>query len=201
MTIKVIGTGLGRTGTASLKQALETLLGGTCHHMFEVDVDQEAQVPVWTAAAKGEMPDWHDFLKNFTAIVDWPGCSFWPEITAAFPDALVILSVRDLDKWYNSAIDTIFLREYPREVTAFDRMWMGIIRDRFCADFTNRKKMIAAATAHQNKVIASIPAERLLVWTVTDGWGPICERLGLPIPNEPFPRTNSKKEFAERFVS
>ena len=95
MGLKVIGAGLGRTGTASLKMALEELLGGRCHHMFKVDA---SQVPLWTRAAHQQMTDWHDFLEDYVALVDWPGASFWPELAEAFPDALVLLSTRELDK-------------------------------------------------------------------------------------------------------
>ena len=198
MTIKVVGAGLGRTATASLKQALEELLGGTCHHMFEVGKDQERQLSVWTAAARGEMPNWHEFLKDYSAIVDWPGCSFWPELSEAFPDALVLLSTRDLEKWYESASATIFTPPDNPE-SDFSVMWQEVTRNRFCPEFENREKMIGADKAHQDAVIETIPADRLLIWTASDGWGPICDRLGLPVPDRPFPRTNSRKEFWEKY--
>ena len=142
MSLQVVGAGLGRTGTASLKIALEDLLVGRCHHMFEVHQNPE-EVPVWTAAANGDMPDWQRFLSDYVALVDWPGASFWPELVEAFPEALVLLSVRDLDEWYDSA-------------------------------------------------------DRLLVWSPGDGWEPICGALGLPVPDRPFPRTNTREEFIER---
>ena len=121
MTLRVIGAGLGRTGTASLKHALERLLGGRCHHMFEV-IQNPDEIPVWTRAAEGLMPEWTSFLRDYTALVDWPGCSFWPELADAFPEALVLLSVRDLDAWYDSAEATIFHRtiENPGPVSESD---------------------------------------------------------------------------------
>ena len=191
MGLKVVGAGLGRTGTASLKMALEELLGGRCHHMFEVDAPQ---IPIWTQAAHEQMPDWQDFLKDYIALVDWPGASFWPELAEIFPDALVLLSVRDLDEWYNSAKDTIFRPcDYEQVETDKNYMWLEILRTRFCDELDNPDKMIAAAKAHNERVIATIPGERLLVWMTTDGWEPICNALGLPVPDKPFPRQNSKQ--------
>ncbi len=200
MTIQVIGAGLGRTGTNSQKLALQHLLGGTCHHMFEVGQHRD-QIPIWTAAARGDMPDWHKFLQDFSAIVDWPGCSFWPELMHAYPDALVLLSVRDYDQWFESASQTIF---EPMEVSdpadaAFEEMWLEITGRRFSTDFQNKRAMITAAKAHNERVIAEVPAERLLVWQVTEGWGPICERLNLPVPSIPFPRSNSRQEFWDKY--
>src|SRR5262249_40422686 len=105
--LKVVGTGVGRTGTHSLKLALEQLLGGPCHHMVEVFAHQD-ELPVWTAAIDGKQIDWGELMKPYVAQVDWPGASFWPELSAANPDALVLLSVRDPDRWYTSCSNTIF---------------------------------------------------------------------------------------------
>lgn len=200
MTIQVIGAGLGRTGTHSQKLALEHLLGGTCHHMFEVDKRRE-QIPVWAAAARGEMPNWHEFLQDFSAIVDWPGCSFWPELMEAYPDALVLLSIRDYEKWYESASQTIFYEpdESKPDEDGFNEMWLEITGRRFSTDFRNKEAMIAAATAHNDRVMAEVPAERLLVWQISEGWEPICERLGLPVPDIPFPRSNTRQEFLDKY--
>jgi len=195
MALRVVGAGLGRTGTASLKKALEHLLGGSCHHMFEVS-DHREQVPVWADAAEGRMPDWHDFLKDYVALVDWPGASFWPELSAAYPDALVLLSVREGENWYNSAIETIF-KDDPEESDDFDRMWRAIVRNRFCDDFHNKDRMIAAMEAHNDAVRTVIPSERLLEYRAGDGWEPLCHALNLPVPDIPYPHTNTKKEFLE----
>ncbi len=193
MTLRVVGAGVGRTGTASLKLALEQLLGGKCHHMFEV-ADNRDQVPVWTAAANGNMPDWGQFLSGYTALVDWPGASFWPELSRAFPHALVLLSVRDPESWYKSASESIFLDDLEEE-TDFDVMWRSIVRNRFCDDLGSKEMVIAAMIAHNKAVEAAIPANRLLRWQAGDGWEPICAALGVPVPDEPFPHTNTKKQF------
>ncbi len=202
MTIKVIGAGLGRTGTASLKAALELLLGEPCHHMFEV-VGNEKQTAGWTAAAEGNMPDWDDLLDGFGAQVDWPGASFWPELMEAFPDALVLLSVRDHDRWFDSAMATIFAPPPPGaapspEMSAVFGMFSKIAATRFTSDFRDRAAATAAAEAHNAAVIAGVPTERLLIWRAADGWEPICERLGLPVPAVPFPHENTTAAFKAR---
>ena len=193
MSLKVVGAGVGRTGTASLKQALEELLGGCCHHMFEV-IENPEQIPSWAAA--GEMPDWNELLKDYVALVDWPGASFWPELSEAFPDAIVLLSVRDAEKWYASAIDTIFRAESDH--ADLQLMWRAITKSRFCDVFEDKAKMMAAMQAHNDAVKAAIVPGRLLVWQVTDGWEPLCQALDVPVPDRPFPRTNTKSEFLGR---
>jgi len=197
MTLQVVGAGLGRTGTNSLKLALEHLLGGTCHHMFEVKTPEH--MAFWENAAKGVMPDWHDFLADFTALVDWPGASFWPELSEAFPDALVLLSVREGESWYNSAIETIFAEDDEDDLSeAFENMWQAITANRFPVDVNDRAATIAAMEAHNAAVIDAIPPERLLIWPTGAGWEPICKALDLPVPEIEFPHKNTKKEFLAR---
>jgi hypothetical protein len=198
MEIAVVGAGVGRTGTHSLKLALEQLLGGPCHHMTEV-LGHADQVPAWIDVVDGGTPDWPTMLAGYRAIVDWPGCSFWPELAAAYPEALVLLSVRDPESWYRSASNTIFL--------AFDRVpphlapWMVAFRRLLGRTFSDQlddpTAMMDAFVRHNEAVRAGIPARRLLEWSLGDGWEPICERLELPVPAEPFPVTNSTGEFRE----
>jgi hypothetical protein len=166
--------------------------------MFEVKTPEH--MAVWEAAAKGIMPDWQTFLADYTALVDWPGASFWPELSEAFPDALVLLSVREGESWYNSAIETIFVEDDEDSGTseAFDNMWEAIRTHRFPVDVQDRAATIAAMEAHNAAVIAAIPPERLLVWPTGAGWEPICKALDLPVPDIPFPHRNTKKEFLER---
>lgn len=195
MGLEVVGAGVGRTGTHSLKLALEQLIGGRCHHMLEILGDPE-QVPGWIDAIDGKPVDWSVLLAKYRALVDWPGASFWPELSAANPDALVLLSVRDPEGWYKSASNTIFL--------AFDRMppeakpWMDavrrLMRDRFSDRLEDPTAMMDAFVRHNDAVRKAIPASRLLEWRPGDGWEPICERLGKPVPAEPFPLTNTTEE-------
>lgn len=198
MDVAVVGAGVGRTGTHSLKVALEQLLDAPCHHMLEI-LGDPTQVPAWTDAIEGRPVDWQAMLARYRAIVDWPGGAFWRELSAAYPDALVLLSVRDPESWYRSASNTIFL--------SFDRVppelkpWMDevrkLLRDRFSDRFDDQTAMMDAFERHNDAVRAGIPSERLLEWTPGDGWEPICERLGLPVPSEPFPVTNTTDEFRE----
>jgi hypothetical protein len=196
--LKVVGAGVGRTGTHSLKVALERLLGGPCHHMVEVFPSEEQRAG-WTAAAMGEPVDWDELLAGYRAIVDWPGGAFWRELSDANPDALVLLSTRPAADWYRSAHHTIFVG--TRQVADGGDPWMQaflhLLAERFCADLDDEAAMIEAFERHNAEVRATIPAGRLLEWTATDGWHPICERLGLPVPDEPFPQTNSTNDFRQ----
>ena len=196
--LKVVGAGVGRTGTHSLKIALEQLLGGTCHHMIEV-LGHPEEVPIWIDAIDGRPVDWAALMKDYTAQVDWPGCSFWPELAAANPDALVILSVRDPDQWFTSCSNTIFggLKLMMEQGDEWMTAMMRLLAQRFDDRVEDRDAMVAAFHLHNEEVRAGIPKERLLEWTAADGWGPICDRLGLPVPDVPFPKVNTTAEFRE----
>lgn len=201
MALRVVGAGVGRTGTNSLKVALETLLGGPCHHMFEIMANPH-QIPGWTDAIDGRDVDWHELLDGYVAQVDWPGASFWPELHAANPDALVILSVReDPDVWYESASNTIFqvFDKLPPEMMPWFNSVRGLMETRFCAELTDATAMKDAYVRHNDAVRAAVPAERLLEWTPSDGWEPLCERLDVPVPDEPFPVTNQTSVWRENF--
>ena len=157
MGLQVVGAGVGRTGTHSLKLALERLLGGPCHHMVEVMAHLE-QVPVFHDAALGKPVDWHAVFDGYEACVDWPGGAFWPEITEAFPDALVLLSVRESpEAWWKSADRTVL--EPMRGATNFPMPgvdgWFAMVNDLFANKFTNRyddkDALIAAYVAAQRR--------------------------------------------------
>jgi hypothetical protein len=197
MALHVVGAGLGRTGTNSLKVALERLLGTPCYHMIEVFTHPE-HIPVWHAAARGQIPDWHALFAGFGAAVDWPAAAFWPELSAAFPDALVLLSVREPQSWWQSASETIF--PTIREQTGTE--WLAMIDDLFAARFTkaidDRAAAIATFERHNARVRATVPAHRLVEWRAADGWEPLCTALGMPVPNEPFPHTNTRADWQAR---
>jgi hypothetical protein len=193
MTLRIVGAGLGRTGTTSLKTALERLLGGPCHHMMEVFAHPE-QIPVWHAAARGTMPDWKSFLASYRATVDWPSAAFWSEIADAFPDAVILLSVRDPESWWKSASSTIF----PSVLKAPDpwrAMVLAMMRARFTEKLDDRDACLAAYERWYADARARIPRDRLLEWTARDGWAPICARLGIAVPDEPFPHANTTEDF------
>jgi hypothetical protein len=204
MALRVVGAGVGRTGTHSLKIVLEQLLGGKCHHMVEV-FEHPDQIPLWTDAIDGNPVDWQALMEPYRALVDWPGGSFWPELVAANPEALVLLSVREPEAWYRSCSDTIFIAlDTP---VGGGPPWMGswmesvrrLLRDRFSDRFDDETAMVDAFERHNAKVRDTVPATRLLVWTPSDGWDPICDRLGVAVPDQPFPVTNTTNEFRAMF--
>lgn len=209
MPLEVIGAGLGRTGTLSLKTALERLGFDRCYHMVEV-LAHPGHADVWDAAARGEAVDWEALFQGYRATVDWPGCSFYKEFMALYPDAKVILTVRDPARWYDSARETIYrarelmpawvLPLMPR-VRASQRMIQRLIWDGFFGGrFADREAAIAAYERHNAEVRATVPPEKLLVFEVREGWGPLCAFLGVPEPQEPFPRLNDAGEFRTRLA-
>jgi hypothetical protein len=205
---KVIGAGFGRTGTTSLKAALETLGFGPCYHMTEVFAHPR-HAEVWQAARRGEPVDWDALLGPYEATVDWPGCTFYAELMGRYPDAKVLLSVRDPDRWYESTRNTIYelsrvASASRRSRTVFGLMTLfafgGFMRgdlDRdliwdatFDGRFEDKSHAIDVFERHNEEVRRRVPPERLLVYEVKEGWGPLCDFLGVPEPDEPFPRLN-----------
>jgi len=200
MPLQVVGAGLGRTGTHSLKLALEQLLGTRCYHMIEV-FGRPDDIRVWQRAIDGEPPDWRAFFADFGAAVDWPVAGCWAEISAAFPDALVLLSTRDTDEWWASASHTIFdvaRRGEPPDDPVMVEL-VAMIGDMFDRRFTPGWRDEATAKAayeeHNRTVRAAVPGDRLLEWHPGDGWAPICAALEVPVPSEPFPHVNTTSEF------
>ena len=207
MALRVIGAGFGRTGTNSLKLALEQLGFTPCHHMFEVREKPE-QFAFWDAAARGELPDWDEVFAGYAAQVDWPGARFWRELAAHFPDAKVILSVRPADEWFDSFQATIgpFLREPSVHADADrrDRARMAhelIGRQIFDGRPDDRAHATSVFREHIAEVQRTIAPERLLTYQVSKGWQPLCRFLGVPVPDAPFPHTNSTEAFRTRFAA
>ncbi len=198
--MRVIGAGFGRTGTLSLKLALERLGFGPCYHMEEV-IRHPAHVPQWVAATRGEPVDWQALLGAWGATVDWPGCSFYKELLAAFPQARVVLSVRDPAAWHRSVIDTIrrpttmfplrlFMPWLPG-VGPATRMATELIWTRtFGGQPEDAARAIATYEAHVAAVTRDVPPGQLLVFDVREGWAPLCAFLDVPVPAEPFPHVN-----------
>jgi len=214
--MKLIGAGLPRTGTLSQKVALEMLGLAPCYHMVNVlgDLD-EAQV--WRRALEGEGP-WEEIFDGFQATVDWPGSFFYRELVEFYPDAKVLLSVRDAEGWERSMRETIWgifygdmlihdlsdarCRVDPKwraYIEMMEEMWRqsGLISD--AAD-TDSESMRSAMERFNQQVRETVPSDRLLVWSVGDGWAPLCQFLEVPVPDTPFPHLNDSKEFAERIV-
>jgi hypothetical protein len=203
-TLRVVGAGLGRTGTNSLKLALEQLLGGPCYHMFEL-AERPEDIAAWEAAVRGEPVDWDALLHDYLAAVDWPAAAFWRELAAANPGTLVLLSVRDSpQRWWESMQRTIvptIAGEVPPDEPSTARrraMVREMMRARFTPDWREAEGAIAAYERHNEQVRRTVPEERLLEWRPSDGWGPICDALAIPVPAAPFPRENTTADFRAR---
>ena len=200
MTLAVIGAGFGRTGTMSFKAALELLGFGPCYHMVEVYAN-EGHDQLWADAINGKPLDDATLLANYRSAVDWPVCSFWREIRASNPQAKIVLTTRDPDAWYESISKTIFLAlENHSDDEALNRWRVQTRKLIFEQTFGNdlgRDNAIRVLRAHEADVIASVPADELLVYDVAEGWEPLCAFLGRPVPDAPFPRTNSTAEFRQ----
>jgi hypothetical protein len=214
--MKLIGAGLPRTGTLSQKVALEMLGFAPCYHMVNVLADlDEAQV--WRRALEGEQP-WAEVFDGFQATIDWPGSFFYRELTEFYPDAKVLLSVRDADGWERSMRDTIWglfygdmlIRDLSTARARVDPKWhgylelmkqmwrqSGLISN---AQDTDSESMRGAMERFNEEVQQTVPSDRLLVWSVGDGWESLCSFLGVPVPDTPFPHLNDSGQFAERIV-
>jgi len=188
-----------------MKEALGVLGLGPCHHMLEV-MENPAQPALWKAVAGGEKVDWNDVFEGYTSQMDWPGAHVWHETSVAFPDAKVIHTERPEDAWWNSFNGTIgkFFAVYsdleipPHITDIFSTMHHWVINETF-GDFTDRDSAIAAYRLNNEKVRHTIPADRLLVFHVADGWDPLCRFLELPVPDTAFPHSHPKNEFWEHF--
>ncbi len=213
MTLKVIGAGLGRTGTLSLKTALEKLGFQKCYHMT-VLLRRPEHIQYWEPALHGEPVNWSALYKGFKATVDFPGCLFYQELIRAFPDAKVILTIRDPEAWYDSTFSTIYERrnfapptgklmrlllKRARYYPHLTRLRNKMIWDRFFEGrFEDKGYAIQRFKKHNEEVKRFVPPEKLLVYQVSEGWGPLCRFLNVPLPNSPFPHKNQRTDFGKR---
>lgn len=196
MTLKVIGAGFGRTGTMSLKLALEQIGFGPCYHMAEVFPRPDAP-GLWIDAADGA-PDWPRIFDGFNASVDWPGATFWRELADHYPDAKVILTVRDPEAWFKSTQATIFARRPASAGSPFEQMIMKVLAPLFPGGLTDKDHVIGVFERHNAEVKAAFGPDRLLTFELAQGWAPLCDFLGVPAPDTPMPKTNSTEEFQAR---
>jgi hypothetical protein len=201
MALKIIGAGMGRTGTASLKVALETLNIGKCYHMTEVLKNPE-YIRYWINAAEGSA-DWDKIYSGYSATVDNPGCNYWKELAAYYPEAKVILTTRDANMWFDSTNETIHSVEFARFMknSAFGEMIQKTMWDRMDNRMQDREYMVEFFNKRSAEIIDSIAAERLLVYRVGDGWEPLCEFLDVPVPDMDFPHINSRNETKKLLAS
>jgi Sulfotransferase domain len=214
--VELIGAGLPRTGTLTQKEALERLGLGPCYHWIDVLADLDGQVPKWDGALEGRVQP-ADILDGYRSTVDWPGGYFYKQLAESFPDAKVLLSVRNPDRWEPSFRETIvdmchgeaLIRLLSSARAEVDPRWRRYL------EFVNRmfwsrqgtfpaghspSQLIDAYVAHNEEVKRVVPPDRLLVWEVTDGWEPLCEFLGVPVPDEPLPHANDRATFLDRVI-
>ena len=201
MPLQLIGAGLPRTGTSSLREALRYLLDAPVYHMSEAFAHPE-HARTWVAALQGDPPEWEDFLAGYAAGVDAPFSNCWRDLAAAYPDVPVLLSHRgDPEVWYRSMEATVLPR--TREMLAKDGgdpmvpLFRAIFSELF-TDIDDRNEIMAGYERWLDEVRAEIEAERLIEWQPGDGWEPICSALGMPVPNRPFPHENSTADYAAR---
>lgn len=217
MSLQIIGAGFGRTGTKSLQLALEALGYGKCYHMEELFRNPEG-VKHWTNAYNETKVDWDDLFKNYNSIVDFPGSIYYKELFKHYPDAKVILSIRDPEKWYQSALTTIFafdpgpavkiklLLKMPFSTTARNFFKVIKLNDKsiwnkfFEGKFKDKDYAINKFNSHIEEVKAIVPENQLLIFEAKNGWEPLCDFLGKPIPDGDYPRTNKGADF-KTFVS
>ena len=194
--LKVIGAGFGRTGTLSVKTALEALGFGPCYHMVELFQKPGAEEQ-WEAVARGEPADWNAIFAGYQASVDWPGCTFYRELMQTYPDAKVLLTIREPEKWYESAHSTIFSGIHSRlaESTHAQMLNALVWEGTFNGKFEDKDSAIAVFNQHIEDVKQYVPAEKLLVYNVKEGWQPLCAFLAVDVPDKPFPRLNDRDDF------
>lgn len=199
MTLQLIGAGLPRTGTASLGVALNHLLGGKVHHMSVIPGHPFDLGEGWNQALCGETPDWKALFAGYVAAVDWPASHFWHELSTLYPDALILLSVRDsAQTWWESA-EATFL-PFARMGLAPDwELGHGLqtLLARFAGteDWNDPATLMAAYERHNEAVRENAPANRLLEWQAGEGWEPVCRALGVAVPERPFPWVNRRSEW------
>jgi len=202
MSLDVIGTGFGRTGTNSLKLALEQLGFGPCHHMWEVFASPDYLLPIWKKAAhEGVKPDWDLTFKDFRSTVDWPAAFYWKELVDHYPEAKVVHTTRSPESWVESAMRTIYDSMTKRnEKTGAERdlstmAWELIVMQTFNGRFDDHDHAVEVFREHDAAVKAYVPPDRLLVYEVSEGWEPLCRHLSVPVPSDDFPHTNSSSDY------
>lgn len=201
MTLAIIGAGLGRTGTNSMRLALERLGLGPCHHMYDV-IEHDDLVPLWEAVLAGQPPQWDRIFQGYRATVDWPGAAYWRALADHYPDAKVLLTTRDPRSWWRSISGTILRaitsdEPSPSEIRA-RRIEMNrrlIIEMLLKGKIDDEAHAVTCFEAHNRAVEEAVPEGRRLTYRLGEGWEPLCAWLGVPVPDEPFPRTNSTEEW------
>lgn len=193
MTLSVIGAGFGRTGTESMRRALEHLGFGPCHHMYEVIAKPE-QRRQWRAIAAGAEPNWDEVFAGYRAAVDWPSAFFWRELSAHYPNAKMLLTLRSAESWYASMEKTIF--QVLGASTDRESVGVKLIAERvFSGRLNDREHAISLFEKNTAEVQAAFGEDRLLTYHIGDGWEPLCRFLNKPVPDIPYPSSNAAEDF------
>lgn len=197
--MKLIGAGFGRSGTMSIKAALEQIGYGPCYHM-KIALKRDYHLRLFLRAWRGKKVKWKRFFRHYNSVVDWPACSFYKDLMTEFPEAKILLNIRDPEEWYRSMAETIYAIQpafpwwFPRSVRAIhdEIIWNGNLQ----GVFENHDKAIAVYREWIEEVKRTVPASRLLVYNVKEGWKPLCDFLGVPVPEgKAFPHINERKSF------
>ncbi len=196
--MKLINVGLGRTGTTSLKAALEIIGFAPTFHTTDL-IKNARQMDVWEAAVEGQPADWRAFFADY-AVADWPAALFYEEIITAHPEAKVMLTVRDPEQWQASISGTLNqVMGMNLPIPRFQRLKKILethaINGLFDGKMNDKAHMVRFFEQHVAAVKAFVPADNLLVYNVTEGWEPLCDFLEVSVPDEPFPRVNTRGGF------
>ena len=203
--MEIIGAGLGRTGTLSTKAALEQLGYGPCHHMVELLVEGRT-IEGFAAACRGEQVDWSEIMADYGACIDWPGCVFHDQLAEAFPEAKLVLNVREGESWYESVKESIFktwtaVKDGNGPIQGEKLQVLGDTvfgeKGTFEGRFDDKDFILKKVAARTEEIIATYPPDRLLVFDVKQGWEPLCAFLDKPVPEGDFPRLNDRAQFAQ----
>lgn len=205
MALELIGAGLGRTGTLSLKAALERIGYGPCYHMIEI-LSAPERGRHWLARTQSGSYDWDAIFRGYRATVDWPAAAFWRQLVERYPDAKVLLSLRDADRWHDSVMNTLYpvmTRDLPERAPEVIRdfremMYVLVFERTFGGRLSDRAHAKRVFEQHNQAVIDAIPASRLLVYEPGDGWEPLCRFLDVPVPDEDFPHRNDTAWYRAR---
>ncbi|OUR71184.1 hypothetical protein A9Q78_10295 [Methylophaga sp. 41_12_T18] len=196
MAIQIIGAGLGRTGTTSLKVALEILLKAPCYHMVSL-AEHPEHLALWQAAAQGDDANWPALFNGYSAVTDWPASAFYKQLMQAYPEAKVLLSSRDSESWFKSCQATIFPKILSTEGD-WGEMIRSVVFNSFCDDLEDRDRCIAAYEQHNEEVRNYVPADRLIEWQPGNDWQALCAGLKLAEPDQAYPYINKTKDFLAR---
>jgi Sulfotransferase domain len=198
MTLRAIGAGFGRTGTDSMREALNVLGFGPCHHMHEIH-EHDQQKQIWRAMVHGAAPDWEKLFEGYNSCVDWPSAYYWRELIVAYPEAKVILTYRSAESWWASFEKTILVS--LNKAADPQSVGLALIPDKvFDGKMNDKAYAMACYEANVNAVRETVPASRLLVHELGDGWEPLCAHLEVPVPDVAYPSSNNAEVFRVRHL-